>query len=106
MRHQLTTTHDGQAAEVGPPQHVPPAGGRAHPGQGLLHGPHTEQDLHRQHARHHKGITLVFVLFWKSISGLKFPCFLFYACLLPEWIWEPVEFRAIPILLRKLPKIC
>jgi len=46
------------------------------------------------------------VLFWKGISGLKFPCFLFYACLLPEWRWEPVEFRAIPILLRKLPNIC
>jgi len=45
------------------------------------------------------------VLFWKGISGLKFPCFLFYACLLPEWRREPVEFRAIPILLRKLPNI-
>jgi len=42
------------------------------------------------------------VLVWKGISGLKFPCFLLYAC---EWRWEPVEFRAIPILLRKLPKI-
>jgi len=46
------------------------------------------------------------VFFWKGISGLKFPCFLFYACLLPEWRWEPVEFRAIPILLRKLRNIC
>jgi len=45
------------------------------------------------------------VLFWKGISGLKFPCFLFYACYLPEWRWEPFEFRAIPILLRNLPNI-
>ena len=42
------------------------------------------------------------VLFWKGLTGLKFPCFLFYAC---EWRWEPFEFRAVPILLRKLPKI-
>jgi len=42
------------------------------------------------------------VLFWKGISGLKFPCFLFYLCLLPEWKWEPVEFRAIPILQSEL----
>ena len=42
------------------------------------------------------------VLFWKGISGLKFPCFLFYAC---EWRWELFEFRAVPILLRKLPNI-
>jgi len=42
------------------------------------------------------------VLFWKGISGLLFPCFLLYAC---EWRWKPVEFRAIPILLRKLPNI-
>ena len=46
------------------------------------------------------------VLFWKGISGLKIRCFLFYACLLPECRWEPVEFWAIPIWLRKLPNIC
>jgi len=25
-------------------------------------------------------VVLGHVLFWKGISGLKFPCFLFYAC--------------------------
>jgi len=42
------------------------------------------------------------VLFWKGISGLKCPCFLLYAC---ERRWESFEFRAVPILLRKLSNI-
>ena len=41
------------------------------------------------------------VLFWKGISGLKFPCFRF----MHANGTGPFEFRAVPILLRKLPNI-
>ena len=53
------------------------------------------------------------VLFWKDICGLKIRCFLFYAysllsflCMLIARMQMGVEFRAIPIWLRKLPNIC
>jgi len=65
--------------------------------------PNTRRTHHRQQTTLHVSDSLWPVLVWKGISGLKFPCFLFYACLLLDWRWEPVEFRAIPILLRKLP---